>query len=188
VYLARHGQTALNAAGVLRGHLDPPLDTVGQLQAVNLGIALGRHAPNLVLSSPLTRARSTAQEVAGRAGLEVEVDQRLIDRDYGRWTGRPQADVIDRWGSLDLAPGVEPAAQVLVRAWAALADATRRVDDGVAVIVSHDAVNRLLLHAVDPGLGDLDAIAQETGCYNELEYRARVWVVLCVNRLPEGGA
>ncbi|MGH2843820.1 MAG: histidine phosphatase family protein, partial [Solirubrobacteraceae bacterium] len=37
VFLVRHGRTALNAAGVLRGHLDPPLDDVGVEEAGRLG-------------------------------------------------------------------------------------------------------------------------------------------------------
>lgn len=57
VHLARHGQTALNESGVLRGLLDPPLDETGRRQAANLGEALGLRQPSLVVASPLRRAR-----------------------------------------------------------------------------------------------------------------------------------
>jgi glucosyl-3-phosphoglycerate phosphatase len=71
VYLARHGQTALNESGALRGLLDPPLDETGWRQAALLGEALGPRQPALVVASPLRRARETARPVADRAGLTV---------------------------------------------------------------------------------------------------------------------
>ena len=87
VYLVRHGQTPLNESGVLRGLADPPLDQTGRDQAQRLGAALGTRGLWAVVSSPLLRARQTAQPVAGRAGLDVVTDQCLVDRDYGQWTG-----------------------------------------------------------------------------------------------------
>src|SRR5580693_7046319 len=93
VYLVRHGQTPLNESG--------------HRQAQRLGAALGPRGPAAVFSSPLLRARQTAQPVAERAGLEVAVEQCLLDRDYGPWTGISQESVTDRWGSVDRAPGVE---------------------------------------------------------------------------------
>jgi probable phosphoglycerate mutase len=62
------------------------------------------------------RARQTAQSVGERAGLEVAVDQCLLDRDYGPWTGISRESVKDRWGSVDQAPGVEPRPAVRDRA------------------------------------------------------------------------
>src|SRR5579872_4764624 len=87
VYLVRHGQTPLNESGVLRGLADPPLDETGRRQAERLGAALGPRGLAAVFSSPLVRARQTAQPVGDQAGLEVAVDQCLLDRDYGPWTG-----------------------------------------------------------------------------------------------------
>jgi broad specificity phosphatase PhoE len=93
VYLVRHGQTALNESGVLRGLLDPQLNDTGRRQASLLGQVLGRRHPSLVAASPLRRARETAQPTADRAGLIVTTDRCLTDRDYGPWAGTPKA----RW-------------------------------------------------------------------------------------------
>jgi broad specificity phosphatase PhoE len=109
VYLVRHGQTPLNESGVLRGLADPPLDETGRRQAARLGAALGSRGLAAVFSSPLLRARQTAQPVSERAGLEVAVDQCLLDRDYGPWTGISRESVTARWGSVDRAPGVSRA-------------------------------------------------------------------------------
>jgi broad specificity phosphatase PhoE len=186
IYLARHGRTRLNAAGLLRGRLDPELDVVGLVQAMALGDVIGRQALQLVVSSPLKRAVDTAVQVATRAGVEVEIDQRLIDRDYGSWAGKSRDEVIARWGSLDAAPDIEPEAEVLARAMDALIDISRRVVGGVAVMVSHDAVNRLLLPALDSNLKDLDPLPQDTGCFNVIECQGGTWSVKSVNNIPPG--
>jgi broad specificity phosphatase PhoE len=184
VYLVRHGQTPLNETGVLRGLLDPPLDEAGQQQATRLAAALGPCMPRAVVASPLLRATQTAQPVADRAGLVVATDERLLDRDYAQWTGADRQAVIARWGSVDDAPGVEPLAAVRDRAVRGLTDIGRRSHGGTAVVVSHDAVNREVLVAIDPGLGDPGALPQDNGCFNTLELRGDRWTVLSVNDLP----
>jgi broad specificity phosphatase PhoE len=185
VYLVRHGQTPLNESGVLRGLADPPLNETGHRQAQRLGAALGPRGLAAVFSSPLVRARQTAQPVGERAGLEVAVDQCLLDRDYGPWTGISAESVTDRWGSVDRAPGVEPRPAVRDRAVQGLTGIARRYPGGTVVVVSHDAVNREVLAAFDAGLGDPDAIPQDNGCYNTLEWRDGRWAVLGVNEIPE---
>jgi broad specificity phosphatase PhoE len=52
------------------------------------------------------------------------------------------------------------------------------------VIVSHDAVNRELLVAMDPGLGDPDQVPQDNGCFNTLIWRDQTWTVLNINEIP----
>jgi broad specificity phosphatase PhoE len=186
VYLARHGQTALNESGVLRGLLDPPLDETGRRQAANLGATLGPRQPSLVAASPLRRARETAQPIADHAGLTVTVDGCLLDRDYGPWAGTPEGAVVAQWGSVDAAPGVERRSAVRSRAVKGLAALARRCPAASVVAVSHDAVNREVLAALDPSLGDPDDIPQDNGCFNILRWANGSMVVLSVNVIPAG--
>lgn len=189
VYLARHGRTALNAAGALRGRLDPPLDDVGRQEAERLAeLVLASRGPvAAVVSSPLRRATETARVVAELTGRKVDVDPGLIDRDYGEWAGRSRAEVVARWGTLDAAPGVEDAAQLRARARSALdAAAARGGDEGAVVVVAHDVVNRLLLVDIDPALGPPEALPQATGCCNVLERRGDLWLVAAVGVVSPG--
>jgi probable phosphoglycerate mutase len=186
VYLARHGQTPLNESGVLRGLANPALDETGRGQARRLGAALGPLGLSAVIASPLLRAKQTAQPVAERARLKVATDQCLVDRDYGRWTGASRDAVVAQWGSVDRAPGVEPRSVVAGRAVKGLTDIARRFLGGTVAVVSHDAVNRQVLAAFDARLGDPDAIPQDNGCFNRLEWQDGGWAVLSVNELPDG--
>lgn len=138
----------------------------------------------IVLASPLRRAIQTARPVAGHAGLDVLADKRLLDRDYGPWTGVSEEEVADQWGSVDNAPGVEPNSEVRKRAVAGLTDMALRHRGGMVVAVSHDAVNRQVLAAFDPGLGRPDAIPQDNGCFNTLHFESGTWTVLAVNEVP----
>ena len=184
VYLARHGRTPLNAAGVLRGRLDLDLDEVGRDQARRLAVALAERGAGIVVASPLRRAVQTAEAVASMIGLAVQTDFRLVDRDYGRWAGLSQEAVEAQWGSLDVAPGVEPVEEIRSRAWEALNDLAVRASGGAAIAVSHDAVIRVLLVTLDPALGEPDALEGETGSVNTLEYQAGFWRVVVVDEIP----
>ena len=98
IVLARHGQTEANRDGLLVGRVDPPLTALGLEQAVRLAEALAGSGATRVVTSPLTRTRTTAEAIASRLGLEVETDERLIEMDYGAWDGTPIADVpIETW-------------------------------------------------------------------------------------------
>lgn len=177
--LARHGQTVLNARDQLRGHLDPDLDDVGRQQVIALARALTEYDVQVVRHSPLLRARRTAEAIAAAAGTTSEPDERLMDRDYGQWAGHPKAEVVAQWGSLDAAPGVEPAGEVLARAVSAL---DSYADQHGVVLVAHDAVNQLLLTHLDPRLGA--APRQRTACWNVLQHNvSQGWRVAETDRI-----
>jgi probable phosphoglycerate mutase len=88
VYLARHGQTAYNLEGRFQGQLPVPLDETGRRQAADLAERATAYGFTALWSSPLLRARETADVVAARLGLEPSEDARLMETDAGDWTDR----------------------------------------------------------------------------------------------------
>ena len=85
--VVRHGRTPANAAGQLLGRRDPELDELGRAQAAAVGIAIPTAAR--VISSPLMRCRQTAEAIS----TSVEIDERLIEVDYGDFEGLAIGDV-----------------------------------------------------------------------------------------------
>lgn len=86
--LLRHGQTEMSAARQYSGHSDPELSTLGHRQAAAAATALReRGGIDVVLTSPLRRARDTAAEVATQLGCEAVTVPGLIEMDFGAWDG-----------------------------------------------------------------------------------------------------
>lgn len=144
--VVRHGRTAANAGGLLQGRRDLPLDEVGlaQAAAVAASVGGGRFGPvTAVVSSPLRRAVQTAEATAARLGLDVVVDDRLIELDYGDLEGEPvgsvPAETWDAWRS-DVEfcpPGGESLATLGRRTRAACEHWATEPGGGAVVMVSH---------------------------------------------------
>ncbi|HTW08347.1 MAG TPA: histidine phosphatase family protein [Acidimicrobiales bacterium] len=186
IYLVRHGRTPLNAQGLLRGRLNPELDITGLHQAMALGDVLGRIGLGRIVSSPLRRAVDTASPIAERAERVVAVDRRLIDRDYGRWAGHAEQEVVAKWGSLDNAPDIEPLSDVRDRALSMVNDTAETVGTGSAVLVTHDAIIRALLPQLDPRLEGPGPPHVDPGSFSVVENLGSTWWVRSVNNVPFG--
>ncbi len=160
IAFVRHGESEHNEQGRLGGLLDAPLTDRGRGQALDLARALGAEGPAAVLASPLARARDTAAAIADTAGLDVELDDRLVELDYGEWDGWPVADVPAsdwrRWrDDPDFAPpGGESLRTVRARVVAFCQEQLdREADDGLVVAVSHMSPIKAAL-AWSLGVGD----------------------------------
>jgi broad specificity phosphatase PhoE len=180
IYLCRHGRTQLNVAGRLRGRLDPDLDIVGLAEARDLAEELSRVEPTRVVSSPSRRALETAQPIAEASEVVAMTDDRLLDRAYGQFDGALAADVLDTYGSFDAAPGVEPAATVAARGVELLTELVSG-EGGPIVVVSHDAVIRLVLDALVPSPKEFHHIQPRTGCWTLLRHDADGWRLIKAN-------
>ncbi len=99
LYIARHGQTAMNLdRSVIGGrNVQTELDDQGIQQAITLGENLGRIGlqPDLIFSSPAIRALQTAEYCLQAMGCELrpEVDERLHEMSQGSWEGRSRAEI-----------------------------------------------------------------------------------------------
>jgi broad specificity phosphatase PhoE len=153
IYLARHGQTAYNLEGRFQGQQPVPLDGTGRAQAAELAEHASTYGFRALWSSPLLRARETADIVAARLKLEPIHDARLMETDAGDWTDRSFADVREQAPELFDAfitgdpafafPGGESFAHQEERVAAALAE----VEEGAlpALVVCHGMVIRAAL-------------------------------------------
>jgi len=144
--LVRHGESVANAQGLLLGRTDAELTRSGREQAV-AARSLLRAPVAEVRTSPLSRARDTAELLAPR--LPLTVDDRWVEVDYGEFECQPlggiPASVWQQWQSdRGFRPaGGETLAEVDVRIAAACeelfaADGSgARRPDGDVVVVSH---------------------------------------------------
>jgi broad specificity phosphatase PhoE len=85
--LARHGQTADNASGLILGRRDPPLSDLGEQQAARLAIQARARGVTAIWCSPLLRARQTASIIGQAIGVTPAVLDDLIESARGDWEG-----------------------------------------------------------------------------------------------------
>jgi broad specificity phosphatase PhoE/ribonuclease HI len=145
--LLRHGQTALSIERRFAGRGDVPLTDTGLEQASAAARRLAaRGGVDVVISSPLVRARRTAEAVASATGAALETDDDLAETDFGEWEGLTFAEVMTRWpdemaawtSSADVAPpGGESLAGAARRALAALDRMLAAHPHKTVVVVSH---------------------------------------------------
>ncbi|GAA0989686.1 hypothetical protein GCM10009555_074050 [Acrocarpospora macrocephala] len=97
--MLRHGQTPLSIEKRFSGTGDPSLTPTGMAQAEAVAARLAREPYRIeaIVSSPLTRARQTAEAVGTRIGLPVRVDKGLREADFGAWEGHTFAEIQERW-------------------------------------------------------------------------------------------
>lgn len=138
LYLVRHGRTAHNAGRRLLGREDVPLDELGRRQAEALGrVPFLRHAARVV-TSPLSRARETAELL----GPPVSVDDRWVELDYGAFDGKRLDEAPDLWKrwSVDLSfvpEGGESIAAMAARVRKACEEMWPEAASTDVVVVSH---------------------------------------------------
>ena len=192
IILVRHGETQWNRETIFRGRADVPLSERGQEQARLLAAALAGWPVAAVYTSPLSRARETAQPIAEALGLLVVVDAGLVDMSFGAWEGRSLAEVQQKWPELYdtwqkapqhfQAPGGESLSQVLVRAWPVAEEIAASHKDGTVVIVSHRVVCKLILcAALGAGEAGFWRLRQDTAALNLLVRERERWVAARIN-------
>jgi ribonuclease H / adenosylcobalamin/alpha-ribazole phosphatase len=145
--LLRHGETPLSAERRFAGRGDIPLTEEGLRQAAAAAERLAaRGGIDVIVTSPLRRARQTAEAVALATGVPLLADDGLVETDFGKWEGMTIAEVSQRWpdeasawiGSVDVAPpGGESFADVIDRVNAALDRLLAEHQFRTLLLVSH---------------------------------------------------
>jgi len=165
--LLRHGQTGLSVDRRYSGQGNPPLTELGRRQADAAARYLGaRGGVAAVVSSPLQRAHDTASAAAKELGLDVTVDEGLIETDFGSWEGLTFGEAAQRdpevhraWlRDTSVAPpdGGESFDAVAARVGRARTRIVAEYGDATVLVVSHvTPIKSILRMALDAGPGIL---------------------------------
>ncbi|WP_144800096.1 histidine phosphatase family protein [Halorubrum depositum] len=151
----RHGTTEWNEAGRIQGWAPVGLSDRGREEAATVADAIAeRHAIDAVVASDLARTVETAEPIAAAAGVDVETDPRLRERDFGVFQGLPSDDFFERFPDFDLLESGRAAAERAPESgesWLAVRDrvldaaADLRAREGTVVAVTHVNPIRLVV-------------------------------------------
>lgn len=178
--LVRHGQTDWNRDGLLQGSSDIPLNDTGREQARDALMTLRSRPWDAVLSSPLRRARETAQIIADGLGIPLGAAyDGLVERDYGELEGTSSAAAIDRWPTREY-PGAESLDSVASRGAAALAEIAADHAGDAVLVICHGTIIRYTLARLAgrpvPGI--------DNGSVSMVRVSDDAWRVVTVNGIP----
>jgi probable phosphoglycerate mutase len=154
--VVRHGQSKANEAGVIVSRIESDrsgdwgLSDLGRRQALAAAQGCGLPAGTVICSSDFSRARETAEIVRAHLGApEVTLAEALRERCFGDLEGTSASNYARVWAADDAGAshadgGIEPAAAVLDRATALVADLERRYAGNDILLVSHGDTLQIL--------------------------------------------
>ena len=200
IVLVRHGETESNRERLALGHADAALNETGLKQAASVANLLGEDVERglrveAVYTSPLLRARETAEAIAARLGVPVSEAPGLIEMDVGEMDGLSGSEMRERhpefmraWlgsgvADLRMPGGGESLAQVQERAWAAverIRDA--HPPDAAVVAVTHNFVMRTVVcRALSIPLAEFRRFEQDLASITRLEFRGARTLITILN-------
>ena len=147
--LLRHGQTDWNINFLLQGVTDIPMNQTGIDQVKLAAKALRAEDWDVVLTSPLSRARQTAEIIASYVGFSEVVEQDLlIERSFGEAEGLSHEQWRAKYSNLDVIPGGESRTALNERAKLLLDTVAAQLAGKRVLAISHGALIRSLLATV----------------------------------------
>jgi len=194
IYLIRHGQTEYNDKSIFRGQLDIPLNSYGISQAESIGKALAAVGFDAIYTSPLIRAKKTAEIInkyqANMININIEND--FTDLNYGIWQAKSHEEVKKTYPKLyyewqtspynTQIPGGESLYDAQKRSFNGLKKIINKNNGKIICVVSHRVINKLLISKI---LGIQKTgfwkIRQDTGCINIIEYSNKKFTVIKLN-------
>jgi broad specificity phosphatase PhoE len=193
VFLIRHGATAWSHGDQrFCGTTNLELSEAGLREAELAADRLAREPLAAVYATSLARSRQTAQAIAARHRLQVQIATELREADFGEWEGLNYVEIAERFPELNAArasdptgiapPGGENLNQVIARAVPALMALAERHSADEIALVGHNTTNRVLLcHFLDVPLANYRRVLQSPAAINVLEFADGVVRVISVN-------
>jgi uncharacterized phosphatase len=151
IYVIRHGLTELNKKGIINGHLDDELSFEGREQAKMAAAHLPKSIRH-IYSSPLNRAKQTAEILNEELQLPLTFHDELKEVNFGILEGTPFLEEYKKKHKsqeYDWRPSGESITDVKKRALKILKQIRSERGDGEALVVAHGGVVRLIYFLQD---------------------------------------
>jgi uncharacterized phosphatase len=185
VGLLRHGQTDWNINFLLQGVTDIPMNETGIEQVRIAASAIDRNEWDIVLTSPLHRARQTAEIIARETGLTEVIEQSLlIERSFGEAEGLSHEQWREKYSTLDHIPGGESRSQLAERSKILLDLLATEFAGKRVLAVSHGALIRNLIAIISDNALPRDGERLGNASLNVVTHRESAWQVVSYSLEP----
>ena len=147
-YVTRHGEAVWNVHNKICGRTDVELTDKGKEQARHLAERVGEYDIDLIICSPLQRAHETAKTVADRWQIPLQIDERLIEQNYGIFEGKDRQDegflANKRQFAYRYPEGGESMMQMAYRVYGFIEEVKKKYPDKNVLAVCHGGVCRII--------------------------------------------
>ncbi|MBD3859872.1 histidine phosphatase family protein [Bacillus sp. 28A-2] len=176
ICLVRHGETDWNAAKRIQGRTDIPLNDTGKWQAEQTGLYLKDVHWDVVISSPLSRAKETAHLILKHVHAPLVIMDDFIERDYGDAEGMSFEERQKLFPDKQY-PNMEPLETMQDRMLKGIEKVRAAYPDQHVLIVAHGAAIHALLTTLADEQMDLQNTRLVNACLNYVEWKDGKWKV-----------
>jgi len=176
--LFRHGQTDWNINFLLQGVTDIPMNTTGIEQVRSAAKVINKEDWDMILTSPLGRARETAAIIADELGFtDIQQHDLLIERSFGEAEGLSYEQWKSKYSNLDEIPGGESKSELTVRSQLLL-DTLASIYPGKKILaISHGALIRTVLAISSENELPRDGERLGNACLNIVSHQGESWTI-----------
>lgn len=175
--LLRHGQTDWNIDLRLQGSTDIPLNETGRAQALQAAGVLNREDWDVIIASPLSRAKDTADIVAKELGMNVVIVPELIERSFGVAEGLDHASWRKMYESHEVIEGLESLEDLRARTTLLLDLIANEYAGQRVLAVSHGAFIRKVLTIISNGELPREGERLSNASLNKFMHSDNAWTV-----------
>ena len=175
--LLRHGQTDWNIDLRLQGSSDIPLNETGRNQAAVAGATFSREDWDVIIASPLSRARDTAQIVAQQLNMPVVIVPELVERSFGVAEGFSHSEWRKMYEANEHIEGLESLEDLRSRCELLLQLVTTEYDGLRVLAISHGALIRKVLRIVSNNQAPQDGDRLGNVSLNKLVHSDGYWAI-----------
>ena len=153
IYVVRHGQTKWNLEGRIQGKTDIELNEKGREQAKTIRDLIAKYDIDLIISSPLKRAKETAEIINSKLKCPIIFDKALEERGYGEFEGEVRKLIEDEIVNSQMLhnynlnldyKGIEPIKDLCNRVWGLLDSIKEKYKNKNILLISHGGVIRAI--------------------------------------------
>ncbi|WP_307470801.1 histidine phosphatase family protein [Cytobacillus purgationiresistens] len=182
ICLIRHGETDWNAAGRIQGRTDIPLNLKGVEQAKQCGKHLSANAADMIIASPLTRAKQTAEIIQKEVNLPLVFMDDFIERCFGEAEGMTFDDRRSHFPDGNI-PDLESIETLTSRVMDGIKKINNNYPGEKLLLVAHGAVINAILSHLSAGEIGSGKTRLMNACFSNIHFKDEKWLVHNFNQV-----
>ena len=182
ICIVRHGETDWNAEGRLQGQTDIPLNENGKMQARKCGEHLLKDEWDVIFTSPLKRARATADIIGKIIDSKIIIKEEFIEKNFGEAEGMT-ADEREATFFNKEYPNQEGQESLQERLMKGLQDIVVEYPDKKVILVAHGAVIHMILRMMSNETIVSTQTRLSNACLSTIKFEMDSWVIADYNQV-----